>query len=203
MDIPLYRCNDKRRHLLSIVLLLQHRLEIINGKFHGICTGNQLRQEIFFLFKNSPTLLMAAISWSLMISSGFAPSAIAFFTSSIMLPLFPFKTAVVTGSAFSSTDAVPPAAPSFSQQPSHILPFPLPVYSYARCSGCHCQTVQQHVRSKCGIHQKFLRRIGNRHGKPRQMAMVRNAVLTKLLSGRPNEIFDRPQIVGSFLISLQ
>ena len=26
--------------------------------------------------------------------------------------------------------------------------------------------MQQHVRSKCGIHQKFLRRIGNRHGKP-------------------------------------
>ena len=57
MDIPLYRCNDKRRHLLSIVLLLQHRLEIINGKFHGICTGNQLRQEIFFLFKKFPDFI--------------------------------------------------------------------------------------------------------------------------------------------------
>ncbi len=38
---------------------------------------------------------------------------------------------------------------------------------------------------------------------PLSIAITRNAVFTKPRSGRPNEIFDSPQTVGSESVSLQ
>ena len=164
-------------------------------------------RKYFFWLKSSPTSLIAGIRLLLIISSGFAPSESIFFTSSIILPLFPFKTAWNTASLL-------PAAHVPFEADASLSDFFTTTVSYWAFSSASLLMRSMYAISLSGLSSSisdanaaFIKSscdgLAIAMVSPLHMAIVRNAVFTYIRSGSPKDIFESPHIVGSFFSSLQ
>ena len=51
MNIALYSGDDHGGQYFPVTCFQQHRLQKFDSQFHGLCSGNELGQEIFALIK--------------------------------------------------------------------------------------------------------------------------------------------------------
>ena len=159
-------------------------------------------RKYFPLSNSSPTSFMAGRSVSSRIIFASIPCASAFLVSSTMLSRLPFRTSARSLSAgvraavsFTgwfmrmpvSFRAVSPSVSRFSRTASISWIYRISAFSLFKSRS---EAKAQLIRSSWeGLAMAMV--------SPSRMAMVRKAAFTKLLSGRPKEMLDRPQMVAS------
>ena len=124
------------------------------------------------------------------IDCGSVPESRAVWTSLSMDLLFPLSTSMNIWLLPSrSLPVLPPDAPLPGAAISRALTFSIYRTSLSSLKRSISEAYAAFISIVCeGLAIAIVR--------PRSMAIVRNAVLTNIRSGRPNEIFERPHIVA-------